>query len=103
MKRFIKSLQFIFKPRYWIMNEKYNPTWDKLLNELLDKYNFIVINKYIAKLGPIEIWIANQPYSTMQPFNRDEFRASRLTIQRAIRKLHDDYLTQLQDDYEANC
>ena len=35
-QQFILNLQFIFKPRYWVMNYEYSPKWDKKLNKLLD-------------------------------------------------------------------
>lgn len=91
MKNFILSLQFIFKPSYWDMLYPYNEHWDKKLNELLDKYDFTEINNHTAKLGDNLIWIGNQKYACMELYNGyidRRFRASRLTIQRGLKKLN---------------
>lgn len=89
MLKFFKNLQFIFKPFYWAMNSPYSKEVDEIINELLDEYEFTEIEKYKAKLGKIEIWIANHPYGSMTLYNTslENLRPSRLTIQRAHRKL----------------
>lgn len=92
MKKFIRSLQFIFNPCYWIMLDRYNKELDILMNVLLDEYDFIDIGEYRARLGEYEIWIGNIPYSCMYIVNEDKkiegARPSRLTIQKGIRKLN---------------
>ena len=93
IKNFILSLQFIFIPSYWQMNERYSKDWDKELNKLLDNNKFILVNNYSAKLGDKIIWVANQPYSTMVPYSSSHtFRASRLTIKRAIKQFNKDLI-----------
>lgn len=90
MIKFIKNIQFLFMPSYWIMNLSYSNVWDKKLNELLDKYEFTDIDKFTAKLGNYEIWVANHPYNSFVPYDdliNGKYRASRLTILRARKKL----------------
>ena len=91
MKKFFLNLQFLFMPHYWIMNEPFSKEVDLLMNELLDKFEFTDIEYHTAKLGNTEIWIQNQPYSCMYPYvegiNR-QYRASRLTIKRGLKKLN---------------
>lgn len=70
------------------MNEKYNKYTDELMNHLINIYDFTEIDTHTAKLGRIEIWIENRPYSCMMPYEQVlEFRPSRLPIQKGIRKL----------------
>lgn len=85
--KYIKSLIFILMPNYWIMNEKYSKVWDKKLNELMDKGVFAYKNRFEAKLCGHTIWVENYPYSCFVPPHDSKFRASRLTILRARRKL----------------
>lgn len=92
MKNWILSLQFIFKPAYWIMNYPYSKYHDEALNYLLDRYDFTEINNYTALLGEHEIWIENHPYASMVienfPCFENRSRPSRLTIHRAARKIN---------------
>lgn len=91
MKNWILSLQFIFKPNYWLMNYPYSKYHDEALNYLLDRYDFTEITHYKARLGEYEIWIENHPYASMLIANFSGFentRPSRLTIQRAARKIN---------------
>lgn len=85
---FILNLQFIFKPSYWIMNKPYDKYTDEIMNHLIDTHDFLEIDYCTAKLGKVEIWIENRPYSCMMPYDQVlEFRPSRLTIHKGIRKL----------------
>lgn len=89
------SLQFIFRPNYWIQNEKYSEQWDNKLKELLDLYDFEYIDEYKSNLGPYTLWTASIPFCCMMPINKKtsehaNFRASRLTICRAIKKYDND-------------
>ena len=101
MKKFFLNLQFIFKPNYWIMNEPYSKEVDLLMNDLLDKFEFTDITYYTAKLGETKIWIANQPYSCIIPSNYKlndfSYRASRLTIQKGIKKLNGRRVSELPE------
>lgn len=97
---FILNLQFIFKPLWWIMNESYFKKWDNQLKYLLDNYDFTDIKHHTAKLNGIEIWTSNHPYSSFMPYGagKSNFRASRLTIKRAQRKLTEDALSMCLKD-----
>lgn len=92
-KRFILNLQFIFRPRYWIMNYEYSPKWDKELNVLLDKYTFdkSTRDEWSVSINNTKVWISldTYPYASFLPFFgivRGEFRPSRLTIKKAYKK-----------------
>lgn len=91
--RFILSLQFIFRPRYWNMLYPYSAEWDRKLNKLLDNHDFKDIGAFRAMLGDSEIWISNHPYAAFTPYrdsDKLELRPSRLTIKRARKKLLND-------------
>jgi|VirMetMinimDraft_7_1064189.scaffolds.fasta_scaffold133341_1 hypothetical protein len=85
------SLQFIFKPSYWLMNNPYSKELDDIILELLDKYDFKDIDSFkaTAKLGNAIIWIENRPYSciTLYETPLEHYRPSRLTILKALKKL----------------
>ena len=92
-KCFILNLQFIFKPKYWIMNYGYSPKWDKELNELLDKHMFdkSTQDEWSVSIGNVRIWISldTYPYASFLPFfgtQRGDFRPSKLTIRKAYKK-----------------
>ncbi|WP_332031047.1 hypothetical protein [Kaistella sp.] len=88
----VLNLQFIFKPKYWLMNKRYNKKVDDIMNQLLDKYEFTKITGNTAYLGDNEIWITNAPYSCMYPYKfgyESRYRPSRLTIQKGLRKLQE--------------
>ena len=84
MISFIKSLQFIYKPRYWVMNHPYCPILDKKINVLLDQgVKFTNITGYAADLGDLkEIWLWGYPYAFGKIWNKYHYRPSRLTIKR---------------------
>lgn len=50
------------KPRYWMQNEPTSWEWDAILNYLMDTYEpepgYLTV-----KLGPVEVWVSNWPYS----------------------------------------
>lgn len=92
MKNFIKSLQFIFRPSFWLMNHSYCPVHDTILNKLMDKHDFTDIGAFTAYLGSVEIWIANYPYSVGIREVSCSSRPSRLTIVRMKKKLRCDTL-----------
>lgn len=91
-KNFLLNLQFIFKPHFWLMNNKYSAMWDKIFNQLLDKNKFIYIDEYTARLGKYDIWVKCYPYACMRLVDWSNtqivanFRPSRLTIQKAYKK-----------------
>jgi len=111
---FFESLQFIFKPEYWIMLGKYDAEWDTKLNELAKEHSFKseagkYSNKiYNVSLGGVHMWVGNFPYSFFAQLtiksiytisdakrvifyerqdNRTQSRPSRLTIHKLTKKL----------------
>jgi hypothetical protein len=81
MIRFIKSLQFIYKPFYWLKFSPYSEFLDKEINKLLDEeILFTNISEYRADLGHLKgLWIdGNCSFCEM-----NDYMPSRLTIQRA--------------------
>lgn len=73
------------------MNYRYNEDIDKAMNYLLDNYEFEGITEHIAYLNGIRIWVGNKPYASIR-FDYpiiNNYRPSRLTIQKGIKKLGD--------------
>lgn len=67
---FFASFKFIFMPHYWIMLGEYDRQWDKQLNELALKHDFIPVNAFNdngtaswASLGDVHMWVGNYPAS----------------------------------------
>lgn len=85
------SLQFIFRPKWWLMNEPYSKEVDEIILQLLEKYEFknICSTRCTAELGNAIIWIENRPYSCIRLYKTclNDFRPSRLTILKALKKL----------------
>lgn len=112
MKNFLLNLQFIFRPNYWFMNYPCNKRWDKILNKLLDEYEFEPKpnEHYSCNLGGFNLWVENYPYACFVPyeaFSYTRYRASRLTILRAqkaykkaLRELHYDKYNDQFSRYE---
>jgi len=103
---FFKSLKFIFKPHYWIMDEDYDAAWDKKFQELAEKHDFVPDCKlsdefgnrtFTAFLGDYRIWVSNYPYAFFgysgklgEPNEGYNVRPSRLTIAKYYKKLVND-------------
>ena len=88
--KFIKNIQFVFRPTYWLMNYSYSKEWDKELNTLMDEHFFTDFQNCTAKLGDTKIWVENHPYASFTKFtleNGYHYRPSRLTLLRAKRHL----------------
>ena len=85
-----RNLQFLFKPRFWLLLNTFNADVDRIINELLDKYEFSDLDEQqlTCKLGKTTIWVGNIPYAAFSLYGTHlyEFRPSRLTIQRAMDK-----------------
>lgn len=83
---FIKNLQFIFRPEYWIMDDTYNAAWDKKFCELVETHDFMPDqiydpaefgNKtYCALLGEYRIWASNYPYAFFGYFGKSNSSAN---------------------------
>ena len=84
MNKFIKSLQFIYKPRYWIKLYPYCPILDKKINNLLNQgIKFTNIHEHTADLGDLKnVWIASYPYGFGRIYLKYKYQPSRLTIKR---------------------
>jgi len=105
---FIQSLQFIFKPDYWIMTASYDAAWDKKFQELAENYDFIPIyswnlrnefgnHTHTALLGDYRVWVSNFPYAFFsysgkvdECYIANDIRPSRLTIAKYYKKLVSD-------------
>jgi hypothetical protein len=102
---FIKSLKFIFMPRYWLMLEGYDAAWDKKFQELAEKHDFVTNCEdgepdnltFTAFLGDYRIWVGNYPYAFFrysgkrdESFETHDVRPSRLTIHKYYKKLVND-------------
>jgi hypothetical protein len=77
-------LRVLFTPSCWIQNESYNAVWDFKLNALMKSHRFTNWDGYTARIGEIEVWVANHPYAS---FSYGGSRPSRATILKAHDKL----------------
>jgi hypothetical protein len=119
---FFENLQFLFKPKYWIMLGKYDREWDIKINELAKEYEFkSEAGKYSERIYHVSLngnhfWVGNYPYSFLVPVaikstftgrdgvstvhiyedkdNDTQHRPSRLTIYKLSKKLNADLLKQ---------
>ena len=102
--KFIKNIQFVFRPTYWLMNYSYSKEWDKELNTLMDEHFFTNFQTYTTKLGDRKIWVENHPYASFTKVTLGPtVRPSRLTIVRAKRHLkfsrENQYLILLRESF----
>lgn len=99
MLRFIKSLQFVFKPTYWLKQHSYCPRLDKRINDLLDQgIKFTNIGWYTADLGDLkDIWISGYPFSYGKIWRKYPYQPSRLTIKRMQQVLIESLPTTTKD------
>jgi hypothetical protein len=80
IKNFFAHLQFIFKPRFWIMLGKYDKAWDKTLLQLAQEHDFVPVNVDSenkcawVSLGDKHMWVGNYPFSffTQEKIHRVE-------------------------------
>ena len=93
LEKQIRSLQFIFIPRFWVMNDRFNQDWDDKLNQLMDKFepefgkpNGIDGQIHTVSFDGNVVWIQNYPYGYATPYSyvgqAPDIRPSRLTILR---------------------
>lgn len=82
MKWFLISLL----PSYWMQLNRYNSTWDKKLNELIDAgVPFKRASPFLATIGGFDVWIANHPYASFTiGLLGDDVRPSRATMAKAM-------------------
>ena len=88
LEKQIRSLQFMFRPRFWMMNDPFSQEWDDKLNQLMDKFepkygkpNSIDGQIHTVSFNGNVVWIQNYPYAYATPYPVD-IRPSRLTILR---------------------
>jgi len=82
MKKLLKNIKYLFKPKFWTMLYPYSRSWDIKLNEMLDRENSVeVVSEFWARVGGIDVWIGNYPYAYGNPRILD-IRPSRATIER---------------------
>ena len=80
------TLSVLATPGCWLQLYPFSKDWDRWLNKKMESEDFSDITKFTAKLGGVEIWVANHPYASLRPYKL-EIRPSRATILRAHRKL----------------
>ena len=88
----LENLQFLFKPKYWILTYFYNEEVDKIINELLDNNKLVpsIDSQYIYKLGKANLLIVQygiQISVSLYGTSIDRYRPSRLTIKRTLDKV----------------
>lgn len=95
--KFFLNLQFIVRPDFWYMANRYSEHWDKTLNNLMDNVkaeisepNSLDGEIYTIRFDKVEVWIQNYPYSYGHIYDRGKsdtlkVRPSRLTIKRLNR------------------
>ena len=80
-------LRALLRPACWMQIHPYSAQWDRMLQHLLEHYEFTDINEHTAQLGPIEVWI-HEAYYGMHPWWPNiRVRASLATILDAYDKL----------------
>ena len=99
--------KLLYTPSVWGQNESYSKEWDIELNRCLDKYEFsdLAEDGYTVHLGPHRLWIANRWYCAFMPkpeFEFLKFRASRITIIKAIEKFNKTFGNINSTDYAAH-
>lgn len=80
-------LYFLFRPSWWHQNYPYSKAWSDRLNELMDEHEFESIGSSTAKLGGVEIWVANHPYASFYVYHGIRVLPDRSTRKRAMEKL----------------
>ena len=86
-------LFFITHPKYWITTVCYNEEYDRLFNELLDKYEFSDYDYWTVKLGNSMFFVGDTAefctYKINDSCDNDmgTLRPSRKTMYKAVKKL----------------
>lgn len=101
----IKDTLRVLMPDFWIMLGKYNPRWDKLLNEAIDKGVVTKICSRVVQIDNLSVWVANYPSGYATPYSMgvkiETARPSRLTILRLKRFLEEAGINSLDLDIDA--
>lgn len=97
------NIEFLFMPKYWLMNNPYSKEWDTKLNELIDEFEPVIDRPnlidglvYIIYFGDYGVWVQNYPYGYGNFYTHKNgkvyprgYRPSRKTIMR-LRKVVED-------------
>lgn len=108
LTRFFKSLQFIFRPKFWLMNHPYNKHWDEQLNKLLDRVDVKPVDDFTHTIGGVGVWTSNYPYAYGHLYRGSRanyYRPSRLTILRlrdAVEKCKREELIKMINEINNN-
>ena len=82
MKKLLKNIKYLFKPKFWGMEYPYSRPWDFMLNEMLNEEdNVKIVSEFTARVGGVDVWIGNYPYAYGNP-KPLSIRPSRATIER---------------------
>lgn len=83
----LKSLKFIFKPRFWIRNFYTNETLSWFINDSLDKGLKIKFKSTCTcELNGKILWVANYPYA-FGTIEGVEGMPDRLTVERLYKEV----------------
>lgn len=93
MKNFLLNIYLILFCGYSIMLYPYSKEWDIKFRKLLEDNDFEIDGLGFAKLGELELWIANQPYAcflyeTKFIGIRLSVRPSRVSVYYGLKKLN---------------
>lgn len=81
-------IRILLSPSCWTRIHPTNMHWDKKFNELLDKHEFKIIDKYTAVLGAVPLWIKNLPFACFETeWDGEYVMPSRKTVFKAMDKL----------------
>ena len=59
----------IFRFFFWGSLYPVSETWDLIVRDRMERFEFEIINQYEAKLGDLTLWIANYPYAYLSDRN----------------------------------
>lgn len=90
-------LRVLFTPSIWICLGVYSREWDTVLRSLMQTGRFESIDEFTARIGGIEVWVANRPYGCMRIYQLrpTEVRPSRATILEALDKYDRDVIADM--------
>lgn len=103
MKKFLISIQFLFRPSFWIMNHRYNKCWDDFISYIIDngikptvidEFSMVVHVDGDTTSDGVSVWLENYPYAYGTSYSRGggvRARPSRYNIVRL-----DKYISDLQ-------
>ncbi len=92
LEKILTNVSMIFRPNYWLMNNRFSKSWDTTLLHLMKRHRFKRNCEHTAWLGNVLIWTSNHPYSSFTPYENYKIgvRPRRSTIMLAQEKLEAD-------------